>query len=156
MKNRTYRYYTGKPLYGFGYGLSYTKFAYGALKLSTTTLQAGSPLTAEVEVRNTGKLAGDEVAQLYITPPAQGNGGLSPRVQLAAFERLNLKPGEARTVHFTLTPRILSEVDAEGERAMQPGTYTLSIGGAQPNDPMAPTPSQAQPFTIQGTQALPH
>ena len=70
MKHRTYRYFTGKPLYSFGYGLSYTKFAYSGLKIAHTKLQAGEPLTAEVEVKNTGRVAGCEVAQLYLLPPA--------------------------------------------------------------------------------------
>ena len=156
MRNRTYRYFTGTPLYDFGYGLSYTHFAYTELKLSTGSLHAGSPLTAEVEIRNTGKLAGDEVAQCYLVPPAAGNGDLSPRLQLAGFERLHLAPGEHRVVRFTLTPRDLSEVDAQGTRSVQPGAYSLSVGGAQPGDPRAPTPAQTARFAIEGTAPIPH
>ncbi|HEY4358025.1 MAG TPA: glycoside hydrolase family 3 C-terminal domain-containing protein, partial [Acidobacteriaceae bacterium] len=156
MKNRTYRYFTGAPLYEFGYGLSYTKFAYSGLKLSTGKLHAGDTLTAEVEVKNTGRHAGDEVAELYLTPPADGNGGLSPHVQLEGFQRISLKPGESKKVTFTLNPRQLSEVDAQGNRAVQPGSYGLSVGGSQPKDPKAPTPAQTAMFTIEGTQELPH
>src|SRR6185369_17045922 len=64
MANRTYRYFKGQPLYGFGYGLSYTTFAYSNLKLNTTQLKAGQPLHVEVDIKNTGSRAGDEVAQL--------------------------------------------------------------------------------------------
>jgi beta-glucosidase len=156
MKNRTYRYFSGTPLFGFGYGLSYTHFAYSGLKLSTTKLKAGQPLTAEVTVKNTGKLAGEEVAQLYLLPPAEGNDGLSPKQQLEGFQRLTLKPGESRRITFTLSARELSEVDAKGTRAVQPGNYTLAIGGTQPKDPHAATPAQTTTFTIQGTQELPH
>ena len=124
MTNRTYRYFTGKPLYEFGYGLSYTKFSYAPLKLSTENVHAGDPLTVETEVRNTGKMAGDEVAELYLTPPKDGNGGLSPNVQLEDFERIHLAPGQVRQVTFRLDPRQLSEVDAQGIRAMQAGHYT--------------------------------
>ena len=155
MAHRTYRYSTAAPLYGFGFGLSYTSFAYSNLKLSTSTLHAGDPLTATVEVKNTGKLAGDEVAELYLLPPASGNGGLSPRVQLAGFQRVHLSPGESKKVSFTLAPRQLSEVDAQGGRAVQPGSYRISVGGAQPGDPRAATAAQTVSFAISGTFALP-
>ncbi len=69
MQSRTYRYFNGDPLYAFGYGLSYTQFAYSNLKLSSTSVKAGDNLTAEADVRNTGQQAGDEVAELYLTPP---------------------------------------------------------------------------------------
>ena len=107
MKNRTYRYFTGTPLYGFGYGLSYTRFAYSGLRLAQTRLHAGDTLTAEVEVKNTGRVAGDGVAQLYLVPPAAGNGGLSPKLQLEGFQRVPLKAGKSRKLTFTLSPRDL-------------------------------------------------
>ncbi len=156
MKNRTYRYFTGSPLYGFGYGLSYVKFAYSGLKLSTASLQAGGPLTAMVEVRNTGSIAGDEVAECYLMPPADGNDGLSPHLQLVGFQRLTLAPGETRTVQFTLTARELSEVDAKGNRSVQSGAYGLSIGGSQPHDPHAATPAQIATFRINGSAPVAH
>jgi beta-glucosidase len=155
MKNRTYRYFAGTPEYSFGYGLSYTTFAYSHLKLSHETVHAGDTLTAEVNVTNTGSKAGGEVAQLYLMAPPSGNGGLSPRLQLESFERLSLTPGESRTVRFTLTPRELSEVDAEGTRAVQAGTYMLSIGGSQPKDPQARSKSVSGTFRIEGNQVLP-
>lgn len=156
MKDRTYRYFTGKPLYKFGYGLSYTKFVYGEVKLSTAKVQAGEPLTAQVQVANTGTRKGDEVAQLYLFPPAQGNGGLSPKLQLAGFQRVSLRPGESRTLRFTLDSRLLSEVDASGKREVQPGVYRIAIGGAQPDDQRAPAKSTSTNFEIEGTQTLPH
>src|SRR5205807_8222488 len=69
MKNRTYRYFTGQPLYPFGYGLSYSTFDSSGLKFSNPTLQAGNPVDVDVDVKNTGKRDGDEVVQLYITFP---------------------------------------------------------------------------------------
>ncbi len=166
MRNRTYRYFTGQPLYPFGFGLSYTRFAYAHLKLSTTQLKAGDPLTAEVDVTNTGALPGEEVAELYLLPPTDGNGGLSPgqanlnpRLALAGFERLSLQPGQTRHLTFALDPRRLSLVDAAGNRAVQPGAYTLSVGGSQPSTPSAPhavTPVQTASFTITGTAHIPH
>lgn len=155
MKNRTYRYFTGKPLYEFGYGLSYTKFTYGDVKLSSKTVKAGNSLTAEVKVANSGQYAGDEVVQLYLMPPVEGNGGLSPKVQLEGFQRVSLKPGESRAVTFTLDPRLLSEVDSQGVRAVQPGKYRVAVGGAQPNDAKLGQAERLTEFTIEGTQVLP-
>jgi beta-glucosidase len=156
MQNRTYRYFKGKALYSFGYGLSYTKFSYSHLKLSTGTLHAGDMLIAEADVRNTGRVAGDEVAELYLMPPHDGNGGLSPNLQLEGFQRFHLAPGEIRHVIFRMDSRQLSEVDANGNRSVQPGSYRLAIGGSQPGDPRAPEPAQTASFTIEGTQELPH
>ncbi len=156
MSNRTYRYFKGKPLYGFGYGLSYTTFSYSHLKLSTPTLRAGDTLTVEADVRNTGKVAGDEVAELYLTASKDSNGGLSPNLQLEAFQRFHLAPGQIQHVTLKLTPRQLSEVDANGTRAILPGVYTVSIGGSQPSDARTANSIQRSTFTILGTQELPH
>ena len=156
MRNRTYRYFAGKPLYSFGYGLSYTKFAYSGLKLSSDTLSAGNPLTVEADVRNTGSLEGSEVAELYLTPPSDGNGGLSPRIQLEGVQRLHLAPGQTRHISFTLDARQLSEVDAEGARSVQAGHYSIAVGGGQPADPRLPSPAQTADFVITGTKPLPH
>lgn len=156
MKNRTYRYFTGKTLYDFGYGLSYTKFDYSHLRLSTRTLSAGDTLTVEADVKNVGQRAGDEVTELYLIPPHKGNGGLSPNVQLEGFERLHLAPGASKRVIFKLSPRDLSEVDAQGNRIVQPGSYTISLGGSQPKDPHATASTQQANFNIVGSQELPH
>ena len=149
MAGRTYRYFKGDPLYGFGYGLSYTTFAYSGLKLSTNTLHAGDPLTVEADVRNTGTRTGDEVAELYLTPPQTST---SPALALGAFTRLHLSPGETRHVTFTLNSRVLSQVDDKGIRAVTPGTYQLAVGGAQPTKNHSLTTT----FTIDGRQELPH
>lgn len=147
MANRTYRYSKAKPLFGFGFGLSYTTFAYSNLKLSASTLKAGDTLTVEADVKNTGPVVGDEVAELYLTPPRSA---AAPIYALKGFNRVHLAPGELRRVHFTLDPRTLSQVDAEGARAVLPGAYTLSVDGSQPK----PSTLSA-PLTITGTQALP-
>ncbi len=156
MSNRSYRYSKAKPLYGFGYGLSYTAFTYSGLKLSTQTLHAGDPLTVEADLKNTGTLAGDEVAELYLTPP---HTAVSPSLALAGFHRLHLAPGESKHVIFNLDPRTLSQVDEGGVRSVSPGRYRLSIGGAQPTETQAPQnnpTSQTADFTIDGSQQLPH
>ena len=108
MAGRTYRYYQGAPLYPFGYGLSYSKFEYSNLKLSTDTLQAGSDLTAEADVKNVSSVAGDEVAQLYLVFPRIPG---APLRALRGFERVNIPAGQTQHVKFTLNPRDLSSVE---------------------------------------------
>jgi len=149
MANRTYRYFKGKPLYGFGYGLSYTNFSYSGLKLSTKTLRAGDSFTVEADVKNTGSRAGDEVTELYLTPP---HTGVSPALALAGFNRVHLGPGETRHVSFNLDPRTLSQVDEKGVRSVSPGSYRVSVGGSQPTEAQS---SQIGDFTIDGTKELP-
>ena len=148
MQGRTYRYFAGTPLYPFGHGLSYTQFAYAHLALSTSTLAAGTPLTVDVTVRNTGPRAGDEVVQAYLQAI---DVPLAPRRALVAFRRVRLDPGESRHVSLDLSPRQLSTVDATGQRAVVAGRYRLSIGGGQPGD----APGEQATFTITGQQALP-
>jgi beta-glucosidase len=147
MKNRTYRYFTGKPLWGFGYGLSYTSFKYGPVKLSAETLKAGEPLTATVSVTNTGKMSGDEVVEAYLkTPQADG-----PIHSLVGFERVSIAPGTTREVSIRIDPRSLSSVDDQGNRTILEGKYTLTIGGAQPEETAA---KSATAFTISGSMSL--
>ena len=129
MAGRTYRYFSGQPLYGFGYGLSYTTFAYSHLKLSQATLKPAEPLTVEADVTNTGKRSGDEVAELYLRGPQAGG---EPLRSLRAFQRVKLQAGETTHVLFTLQPAQLSEVDHDGKTAMQPGDYIIFLGGGQP------------------------
>ena len=149
MKERTYRYFRGTPLYGFGYGLSYTSFEYSKLRLSSKTVKAGDPLTVEVEVCNAGKRAGDEVAELYLVPPASD---VAPLRQLRAFQRVHLEPGAAQIVRFELDARQLSEVDAEGKRSVQAGNYRIFVGGSQP----VAGAGQSGEFAIEGSAPLPH
>ncbi len=152
MANRTYRYFKGKPLYAFGDGLSYATFAYSGLKLSTTSLKAGNTLTVEADVKNTGSLAGDEVAELYLIPP---QAALSAKQALSGFQRLHLNPGETKHVSFKLDPRTLSQVDEKGVRAVIAGEYKLSVGGSQPDGDLGPA-TMSTTFTISGGQQLPH
>jgi beta-glucosidase len=148
MKNRTYRYFTGKPLYGFGYGLSYTHFQFGAIALSSAHIRAGQPLDVHAQLTNTGTVAGDEVAELYLAPTDKS---ISPSIALIGFERLHLSPGEQKDVSFHLTPRQLSTVDAEGKRRVTQGNYTLYLGSAQPTEAQ----DASAKFAIEGTQVLP-
>ncbi len=148
MKNRTYRYYTGKPLWGFGYGLSYTHFSYGAIKLGNGSIKAGDPLTATVNVRNTGAVAGDEIVEAYIKTPL----GAGPIRSLAAFERVHLAPGESRDVTLMIQPRSLSSVDEKGNRSILAGEYQLETASTQPAETAS---KSAVSFKVQGSTPLP-
>jgi len=149
MKNRTYRYFTGTPLYPFGYGMSYTKFAFSKLTLPTTPVKAGDEMTAAVTVTNTGKVAGDEIAELYLSFPKVDG---APLRALRGFDRVHLAPGESKTVEFKLRPRDLSMVTAAGQPIIAEGHYTVSVGGGQPGTG-APTVDGA--FDIAGQYYLP-
>ncbi len=144
---RTYRYFTGKPLWGFGYGLSYTSFTYGPVKLSADAVKAGDPITATVTVTNSGAVAGDEVVEAYLKTPQKGG-----HHSLAGFERVNIPAGQSKDVTITLDPRTLSTVDDQGNRSILAGNYTLTLAGAQPQE----THSKSEAaFTVNGSQALP-
>ena len=148
MEGRTYRYYSGKPLWGFGYGLSYAKFRYGPLHLSSNVLEAGDPIAATVSVTNIGAVKGDEVVEAYLKTP-QPDG---PICSLVGFQRITLAPGESKDVTISISARSLSSVDEQGKRAILAGKYLLSVGGAQPQETQSKSESQ---FTVKGMLALP-
>jgi beta-glucosidase len=149
MAHRTYRYFAGKPLYPFGYGLSYTKFSYGALAVPSTAVKAGEPVAVSAKITNIGTRAGDEVAQLYLSFPDVAG---APLRALRGFERVHLAPGESKTVRFLLQQRDLSMVSAAGQVVIPAGRYELSIGGGQPGTGAA---SVGGRFRINGSVTLP-
>ena len=144
MRGRTYRYLADKPLYGFGFGLSYTSFAYNNLKVTQN-----DSVTVEGDVKNTGAAAGDEVVQLYLTQPKAFE---TPLRVLAGFKRVHLGPGESAHVSLTIDPRSLGQVDAKGNRVIAPGEYTVSLGGAQPQEAAS---VQTGKFNLTGKAELP-
>ena len=149
MANRTYRYFNGKPLYPFGYGLSYTTFKYGDLTVATQSVAGGQSVGADVVVTNAGKLAGDEVVQLYLRfPQVKG----APLVALRGFERIHLDAGGSQKVHFELNPRDLGMVTEDGYPIIAQGDYTISIGGGQPD---TGAPAASGHFHVDGQYALP-
>ncbi|TAM80139.1 MAG: glycoside hydrolase family 3 protein [Acidobacteria bacterium] len=129
MQNRTYRYFHGDPMYSFGYGLSYSNFAYSNLHISSNRITAGQNLTVEADVKNTSGIAGDEVAELYLE---YGQKAGAPIRALKGFKRLHLAAGQTRRVSFTLDPRDLSMATENGERMVFSGSYTVFVGGSQP------------------------
>jgi beta-glucosidase len=149
MKGRTYRYFTGEPLWPFGYGLSYTTFSYGGLLLPKAPIDAGAAVSAAVKVTNTGKVAGDEVVQLYLRFPQVPG---APIRALRGFQRIHLAPGASQMVRFHLKRRDLSMVTEAGDRIIPEGTYTVSVGGGQPG---TGAPSVSGTFQVKGRIQLP-
>ena len=129
MAGRTYRYFTGEPLFPFGYGLSYTTFEYSNLQ-TPRVVQAGGSIEVTVEVRNSGLKVGEEVVQLYVTD-IEASVPVPVR-SLQGFKRVRLSPGEGTRVTFSLEPRQLSLIDPAGRRMLEPGIFEISVGGGQP------------------------
>jgi beta-glucosidase len=149
MKGRTYRYFEGTPLYPFGYGLSYTSFSYSGLTGPAEAVQAGSPASFDVTVTNSGKRAGDEVAELYLEFPKVAG---APLRALRGFQRVHLEAGASQKVHFELQPRDLGMVTEDGEPTVAEGSYTVSVGGGQPHSGAQVVDAT---FSIKGQLTLP-
>ena len=128
-KGFTYMYFEGAPVYPFGHGLSYTTFAYSNLSLSSKSIAGNGTMTVRVNVRNTGKIAGDEVPQLYVRDVQASV--KRPKLELRGFERVTLKPGEQRTVTFALPAEKLAFWDETKHAfATEPGMFEVLVGGS--------------------------
>lgn len=143
MTGRTYRYYRGTPLYPFGYGLSYTAFAYSNLRTAADRLCAGSSLKLEVCVANSGTCDADEVTQVYLQK--QNVGETDPIFRLCGFCRTHLAAGESRQLSFEIPAELFYTVAEDGSRAYVPGGYTVYVGGHQPD---------ARSFALTGSRVL--
>ena len=126
MKNRTYRYFEGEPLYPFGFGLSYTSFAYSELRA-----EVADGVAVKVTVENTGAVAGREVVQAYVR--WDGGDDTQPRWHLCALGDLSLRPGEKKQLSLHIRPEDLYTYHEDGSRAVEKGSYTLWVGGGQPD-----------------------
>jgi beta-glucosidase len=149
MAGRTYRYFAGKPVYPFGYGLSYTRFDYAPIEVTPVGGNSAKGIRVTTSVRNTGGREGDEVAQLYLNFPDDPG---APRIALRGFQRVTLKPGEARTIRFDLSPRDLSAVTVEGVRKVLAGDYRVTVGSGQPG---TGAPGQSVGFNVGAAVTLP-
>ena len=129
MEGRTYRYFRQTPLYPFGFGLSYTRFTYSDLNLQKEA-KMGENIQVSVKVTNAGDRDGDEVVQLYLTDEKASTP--RPIRQLEGFKRISLKKGESQTVQFVLEPRQLSMINDKNKQVVEPGYFTISVGGKQP------------------------
>ncbi len=135
MAGRTYRYMTAEPLYPFGFGLSYTQFAYGDLELAQERITAGKALPIQFTLANTGSLEAEEVAQIYLSDLEASVP--VPLHKLIGFQRVRLAPGERRTIAFTITPEMLALIDDDGQSLRRAGPVShhggrLLAGGARP------------------------
>jgi beta-glucosidase len=124
--NRGYEFSTRQPLFAFGFGLSYTTFHFDNLRVEPKEIFTGGTAMVSVDVTNTGKRAGDEVAELYVHPRVSSV--TQPVMQLEGFERITLQPGEKKTVEFTVTPEMLSILNLDMNRVVEPGVYELMVG----------------------------
>jgi beta-glucosidase len=123
-----YRFTDKSPLFPFGYGLSYTTFKYSAPKLEQQTINVDGTTTVSVEVTNTGDRAGDEVVQMYVRDDYASVGRYLK--MLKGFQRITLKPGESKTVSFTLGFENLNVLNQELKKVVEPGTFTISVGSS--------------------------
>jgi beta-glucosidase len=130
MRGRTYRYMTEKPLYPFGFGLSYTSFRFDSLELSAASVTAGAAVKARVTVINTGKRDAEEVIQLYISKENRGED--DPASSLRAFRRVFIPAGKTVNAEFELPAAAFESVNAGGETVLVPGVYTVYAGDAAP------------------------
>ena len=147
MAGRTYRYFTEQPLYPFGYGLSYSTFRYEKGEVESAQIAAGGTVSISARVTNTGKSAGDEVVELYLSHPGVDG---APIRALAGFQRVHLDAAESKTVKFSLHDRELSIVNPDGVRRIVPGEVKVWIGGGQPvaGPGQAPTPGAEVSFRV--------
>jgi beta-glucosidase len=135
---RTYMYAKQKPLYAFGFGLSYTSFAYSHLRVSAPTLKAGETATVSVEVKNTGARAGDEVAQMYVSH--EGSSVARPVEELEGFARVSLKAGETKTVTLPLAAKALAFWDDAAKAfVVEKDRVVVKVGGSSDDLPLKTT-----------------
>jgi beta-glucosidase len=132
MMERTYRYMSSKPLFPFGYGLSYTEFSFNDLHLDREEIAADESLTVSVKVKNRGALDAEEVVQLYVSVPDPD--GIQPRWSLKNFTRVSLDKGSSTEVSFKLDQQALEQFNPEGVAEVVPGTYTVYVGNGSPGE----------------------
>ncbi|NML67214.1 glycoside hydrolase family 3 protein [Hymenobacter sp. RP-2-7] len=132
MAGRTYRYLQAEPLYPFGYGLSYGKFAYSGLQLAKTKITKNQSVQVTATVANIGPVTADEVVQLYLTHPPRA-GAQTPLFALKNFKRVSLQAGASTTVTFTLTPAQLALINAQGQAVAPRGPVKVWVGGSLPS-----------------------
>jgi beta-glucosidase len=126
--HKGYKDMPSTPLFPFGHGLSYTTFEYSPLKLASDSVEVAGELRASLTVTNTGKRRGTEIVQLYAADTATGV--TLPAQQLIGFERVNLEPGQSKTVTFAVPLSVLAYTGASGDLVMEPGPIEVSVGSS--------------------------
>jgi beta-glucosidase len=130
MTGRTYRYMTDEPLYPFGFGLGYSHFEYSDLRLEKQKLSPGDSLNISLTLQNSGSTDSAEVVQFYLSDLKAST--IVPLHHLVGFERVSLEAGKSRTIHFTLTPEMMSFFNDDGKLTLEPGEFRLEVGGCSP------------------------
>ena len=151
MEGRTYRYFKGDPLWGFGFGLSYTTFSYANLQVPAT-VAAGNEVRVSVDVTNSGKTEGEEVVEVYVTNKAATSP--VPNIALAGFKRVFLKAGETKKVEVLLKPDSFAAIDNAYNRVIDPGKYMIYSGGQQPGNNVPKGQQVATEIEITGKPLL--
>lgn len=141
--NRSYAFSTRKPLFPFGYGISYTTFQFDNLRVEPAQIYSGGTAKVSVDITNSGSREGDEVLQLYLHQRVAEV--TQPVMQLKGFQRITLKPREKKTVEFTITPDMLSMLNIDMHRVVEPGVFDVMVG-----------PSSDQTSTVALTVLGPH
>ena len=131
MKNRTYRYASKEPLFPFGFGLSYTSFEYSNLKLDRSKIKSGESINLEVQVKNTGNRAADEIVQLYLSDLEASVE--VPIYALKAFQSITLNPGQSQTIRFTIDPKMMELINEQGKPVLESGQFKVYVGGSLPS-----------------------
>lgn len=131
MKGRTYRYMSDNIMFPFGYGLSYTTFAYSDLKVTSGAMNGKKDITVEVTVKNTGNVGGREVVQLYLSLPKAGKS--NPYSSLVAFDKVDIPAGGSKTVKFTVAKEQLQSVLENGSKKTLKGNYRLTASASAPS-----------------------
>jgi beta-glucosidase len=146
LKGRTYRYMTEKPLYPFGFGLSYTKFSFKGIEFSSQAIKAGGKLDAKVTVANTGGRDAENVVQLYVS--REGRETDEPLCSLRAFRRVPIPAGKTVTVDFELEAGFFETVNDRGDSVLVPGEYRVTAADAAP---LPVSQEQGAPAPVSGT-----
>ena len=131
MENRTYKFFKETPLYPFGFGLSYTTFAYENLQFETERLTAGEELRGRVTIRNTGAVSGDELVEIYLTDREASV--RVPIQKLVGIQRVSLAPGEEKIISFEIEAAQFQIIREDGSRKYEAGEFQVSVGGSCPD-----------------------
>ncbi len=131
LKDRTYRYMNKEPMFPFGFGLSYSDFSYSNLSLSKKSISKNDEVEVSVTVTNNGEVLGEEVIQLYIKD--NESSVTVPMYSLKEFKKIELANGASKQVSFTITKKDLEVVLESGERIVEPGRFTIFVGGSTPS-----------------------
>jgi beta-glucosidase len=129
MKGRTYRYMTQDALYPFGYGLSYTEFEMSKVSIDSDIVEPGVAVTASIDLRNVGNYAGAETIQVYVKVKVDG----APNHQLKGLKKVNLMPGEQKTIKITLNDEAFGLYDNNGKLVLHEAEFEVFIGSSQPD-----------------------